>query len=596
MAYTPDLEIERIIESSFQSISENLQPILTGRLGRETDSAVDASSETGEVSTAFVRIEAQPDTGIAYYDPMTMNLYALGYDAPIFLQRRKGKLTIIGASVGGDASTYFAGGLPTAYQYFAADSGANFALAPGGVLTVTGGTNIATTSNGANTITIDIDGTIAVANGGTGRATLTANNLILGNGTSAVTFLAPGASGNVPTSNGTTWVSSPPSVGMTSFTLSGTSGTPQTITNGNTLTVAAGTGITTTAAATDTVTVAIDSTVVTLTGTQYLENKTLKSGTSVGNASGAVDFYLKPSATGTAQIDVGNSRGGNGDSALILTSSASVFPDGTTALRRYAGDNGASELVHSGTGELVIGTLGAGDVRLYTDATTRITIGSAGGVTIDNGKTTLDASTTSGASLNIPAGTAPTSPADGDVWNDSAQNTINSRVDGLTLGGSYPLMTQITNASASNTTTETTMLNADVGTLTIPADYLKVGKMLRLRLMGSITTHSSNTVLTFRWKIGNATIASQARTMTISQSGTTFSIEALLSIDSTGATGTASLRTSYVSPVEVLTIGSANGATIDTTGAYPVDVTVQWTTANPSNVFTCTLAMVEILN
>jgi hypothetical protein len=45
---------------------------------------------------------------------------------------------------------------------------------------------------------------------------------------------------------------------MTSFTLAGTSGTPQTITDGNTATIAAGTGITTTAGATDQVTVAIN--------------------------------------------------------------------------------------------------------------------------------------------------------------------------------------------------------------------------------------------------------------------------------------------------------------------------------------------------
>jgi len=54
---------------------------------------------------------------------------------------------------------------------------------------------------------------LGVANGGTGATTLTANNVILGNGTSAVQFVAPGASGNVLTSNGTTWQSSTPSAG-----------------------------------------------------------------------------------------------------------------------------------------------------------------------------------------------------------------------------------------------------------------------------------------------------------------------------------------------------------------------------------------------
>jgi len=48
---------------------------------------------------------------------------------------------------------------------------------------------------------------LTVAYGGTGASTLTANNVLLGNGTSAVQFVAPGTNGNVLTSNGTTWVS-----------------------------------------------------------------------------------------------------------------------------------------------------------------------------------------------------------------------------------------------------------------------------------------------------------------------------------------------------------------------------------------------------
>ena len=48
---------------------------------------------------------------------------------------------------------------------------------------------------------------ISVAQGGTGVATLTANSLLLGAGTSDVTFAAPGTSGNVLSSNGTVWAS-----------------------------------------------------------------------------------------------------------------------------------------------------------------------------------------------------------------------------------------------------------------------------------------------------------------------------------------------------------------------------------------------------
>jgi hypothetical protein len=71
-----------------------------------------------------------------------------------------------------------------------------------------------TTGTAAN-----VTGTVAVANGGTGTTSLTANNVVLGNGTSAVQVVAPGTTGNVLTSNGTTWVSTAPAGGgVTSIT------------------------------------------------------------------------------------------------------------------------------------------------------------------------------------------------------------------------------------------------------------------------------------------------------------------------------------------------------------------------------------------
>ena len=52
---------------------------------------------------------------------------------------------------------------------------------------------------------------ISATYGGTGSANLTANNVILGNGANTVQFVAPGTSGNLLTSNGTTWQSTAPS-------------------------------------------------------------------------------------------------------------------------------------------------------------------------------------------------------------------------------------------------------------------------------------------------------------------------------------------------------------------------------------------------
>jgi hypothetical protein len=56
----------------------------------------------------------------------------------------------------------------------------------------------------------NVTGLVLVGNGGTGRSSLTANNVLIGNGTSAVNFVAPSTSGNALVSNGTSWASGNP--------------------------------------------------------------------------------------------------------------------------------------------------------------------------------------------------------------------------------------------------------------------------------------------------------------------------------------------------------------------------------------------------
>jgi hypothetical protein len=76
-------------------------------------------------------------------------------------------------------------------------------------------TNKTLTSPAINTATI-VGGSVTgitdlvVADGGTGVSALTAENVILGDGTNPVKFVAPSTTGNVLTSNGTTWTSAAP--------------------------------------------------------------------------------------------------------------------------------------------------------------------------------------------------------------------------------------------------------------------------------------------------------------------------------------------------------------------------------------------------
>jgi len=93
--------------------------------------------------------------------------------------------------------------------------------------------NTVTTLNNmtlANVTISSVSTAITPTQGGTGLTTLTANNVLIGNGTGNVTFVAPGTTGNVLTSNGTVWQSTAPSAatgnvtyGNTTVSLGGTS-------------------------------------------------------------------------------------------------------------------------------------------------------------------------------------------------------------------------------------------------------------------------------------------------------------------------------------------------------------------------------------
>ena len=96
--------------------------------------------------------------------------------------------------------------------------------ASGQALVSAGGANTPTWSTlgtmaAQNSTTVAITGgtitgitDLTVADGGTGASTITANSVILGNGASTLSgnLVAPSTSGNVLTSNGTTWTSAAP--------------------------------------------------------------------------------------------------------------------------------------------------------------------------------------------------------------------------------------------------------------------------------------------------------------------------------------------------------------------------------------------------
>jgi hypothetical protein len=111
--------------------------------------------------------------------------------------------TLVATSGGTGQSSYAIGDILFASTTTALSKLAD--VATGNAL-ISGGVGVAP-SYGKIGLTTHVSGTLPVANGGTGATTLTANNVLLGNGTSAFQAVAPGTTGNVLTSDGSTWTS-----------------------------------------------------------------------------------------------------------------------------------------------------------------------------------------------------------------------------------------------------------------------------------------------------------------------------------------------------------------------------------------------------
>ena len=139
------------------------------------------------------------------------------------------------------------------------------ALVPGGgtVTSVgfsTGTTGLSVTGSPITTTgTLTLAGTLIAANGGTGHASYAVGEILYASGATALTKLSAGSDTEVLTLAGgvPTWAA--PTTGtMTSWTLAGGSGTPQTVSNGETATIAiSGGALTSVAGATRTVTIGL---------------------------------------------------------------------------------------------------------------------------------------------------------------------------------------------------------------------------------------------------------------------------------------------------------------------------------------------------
>jgi len=212
-------------------------------------------------------------------------------------------------------------------------------------------------------LTTGVTGTLPVASGGTSLATLTVNNLLVGAGTSAPTFIAPSTTGNVLTSNGTTWTSATPAGGSAIETM-------DVKTTGTSVAWTIPTGKTTVR--------------ITVVGGGGGGGDQAGSGSNAGGGGGAsiqVFTGLTPGNTLTYTVGAGGGGGASGSTSQVIS--------GTQTIATISATGGAAGSVPSGGmgsgGSLNIG--GGPGMQSVTDSYCGgwVTSGGAGGNSIYGG-------------------------------------------------------------------------------------------------------------------------------------------------------------------------------------------------------------------
>lgn len=206
---------------------------------------------------------------------------------------------------------------------------------------------------------------------------------------------------------------------------------------------------------------------------------------------------------------------------------------------------------------------------------------------------------------NLPISQLPQSnPLDGTELFAIVQNGVTKHVPlssiVTSLTSNYGLYNQTGSSTPiTNTTSELSLLDGGVGSLTVPANGFKKGDAYHAVLTGHLTAVNNNTI-EIRVKAGSVLLAD---TGIITLAGTTdkdWELEIYFSINEIGGAGVAAIGTggsfNYTKNAGGSTEGAifslVNNTTFDTTISNTLSITAQWGAASTGNIIfseICTL-------
>lgn len=167
---------------------------------------------------------------------------------------------------------------------------------------------------------------------------------------------------------------------------------------------------------------------------------------------------------------------------------------------------------------------------------------------------------------------------------------------GTTLTSAITLWTKTASTTIANSTTETTLLDTGVGSKTLAAAFLTVGKSIVFEISGVYSTTLTPTIQ-FKFKLGSTVILDTGAVTTANTvTNQPFRFFGSLTCRSTGAAGTVFAQGELLlGGVATPLIGVANTgtSTIDTTGTLAMDITSTWGSLSVSDTITSTNAVIE---